>query len=84
MSSFFCKQAPTLIRCCDFKKFDILTLRTELIDNLNNYGHIMKHDKSLFMDTFNKNTPMKEKYIRANNAQFLNKTLNKAMMQIKK
>ena len=32
------------------------------------------------METFNKHAPMHQKYIRANNAPYMNKTLNKAIM----
>ena len=36
--------------------------------------------QSIFMDTPNKLVPPKTKYIRANNAAYMNKTLNKAIM----
>ena len=32
------------------------------------------------MDEFNKQAPMKDKYVRANNAPFMNKILSKAFM----
>ena len=38
MRSYFPKQAPTLIRYRNFKKFDNSAFRTELFNNLNNYG----------------------------------------------
>ena len=37
--------------------------------------------KDIFMKSLNKYAPMKEKYIRGNNAPFMNKTLSKAFMQ---
>ena len=80
MTSYFPKQAP--IRYRNFKKFDNSAFRTELFNNLNNYGEINEYDTSqnISMDTFNKHAPMKEKYVRANNSLFWNKTLNKALM----
>ena len=32
------------------------------------------------METFNKHAPVRQKYIRGNNAPYMNKTLNKAIM----
>ena len=82
MRSYFAKQAPTLIRYRNFKKFDNSAFRTELFNNLNNYGEINEYDtfQNIFMDTFLKHAPMKEKYVRANNTPFWNKRLNKALM----
>ena len=37
--------------------------------------------KEIFMKSLNKHAPMKEKFIRGNNAPFMNKTLSKAFMQ---
>ena len=36
--------------------------------------------ESIFMEQLNKDAPMKEKYVRANNASFMNKALCKAIM----
>ena len=37
--------------------------------------------KESFMNSLNKQAPMKEKFIRGNQAHFMNKTLSKAFMQ---
>ena len=82
MTSYFPKKAPTLIRYRNFKKFDNSAFRTELFNNLNNYDEINEYDtfQNIFIDTFKKHAPMKEKYVRANNSPFWNKRLNKALM----
>ena len=36
--------------------------------------------QNIFMDTFNKHAPMKDKYVCVNNSPFWNKRLHKALM----
>ena len=80
MRSYFPKQAPILIKYRNFKNFDKATFRAALHNNLMNC--ITDYDKfqSIFMETFNKLAPLKAKYVRANNAPYMNKSLNKAIM----
>ena len=82
MRSYFPKQAPTLIKYRNFKTFNNATFRAELRNNLMNCRDCSNYEnfQSIFMDTFNKFAPPKEKYVRANNAPYMNKTLNKAIM----
>ena len=78
MRSYFPKQAPTLIKYRNFKNFDNATFRAALHNNLTSCRATTDYDN--FMDTLNKLAPPKTKYIRANNAPYMNKTLNKAIM----
>ena len=82
MKSYFPKQAPLLIRYRDFKKFNNFCFREELQKDLCNMNGDETYDKfqSIFMKHLNKHAPMKNKYVRANNAPFMNKTLCKAFM----
>ena len=75
MRSYFPKQAPVLVTYRDFKNYDNLAFRAELHYKLVNSGSIAEYEvfQSIFMDTFNKHAPMKEKYVRANNAPFMNR-----------
>ena len=83
LKTFFQKQAPICIKYRDYKNFNRFLFHTELSDKLNamdkncsNYALF----ETLFMVQLNKFAPMKEKYVRANNAPYMNKTLAKAIM----
>ena len=82
MKSYFPKQAPTLIKYRNFKNFDNVIFRnklqTSLMDNRPNTDY--ENFQTIFMDIFNELAPKKEKYVRANNAPYMNRTLNKAIM----
>ena len=83
LKTFFQKQAPITIKYRDYKSFDKPTFQTELNDKLNGFD---KNDinynifESIFTKLLNKHAPIKEKYVRANNAPFMTKTLTKAIM----
>ena len=71
LRTFFQKQSPTCIKYRDYKRFDKALFYTELYEklystNINcpNYELF----ESIFLDLLNKHVPMKEKYVRANNA----------------
>ena len=82
MRSYFPKQAPTLIKYRNFKNFDNATFRAALHNNLMSCRDTTDYDnfQPIFMETLNKLAPPKTKYIRAINAPYMNKTLNKAIM----
>ena len=83
MKRFFQKQAPTKIYYRDFKNFNQPLFRNELLKELYNV-----HKGRVNYDTFeeivvrllNQYAPIKERYVRANNSPFMNKTLSKAIM----
>ena len=83
LKTFFKKQSPVTIKYRDYKIFDKSTFHSELNAKLNDLD---KNDinynlfESTFMNILDKHAPMKEKYVRANNAPFMNKTLSKAIM----
>ena len=82
MRSFFPEQVPTRIIYRDFKMFDNSIFRTEFQNRLSSVGASITYTifESIFMEQLNKQAPVKEKYVRANNAAFMNKTLSKAIM----
>ena len=83
LKSFFQKQAPISIKYRDYKKFDLMKFRMELIESLSNFKEgVISYQifENLFIELLNKHVPLKEKFIRANNSPFMNKTLSKAFM----
>ena len=80
---FFKKQAPVLIKYRNYKKFDANVFRSELNERLYNSDKDncnYENFQSTFMEALNKHAPMKNKFVRANNAPFMNKLLSKAVM----
>ena len=80
---FVKKQAPVCISYRDYKNYDSLIFHDELKEKLQdvdpenvNYQTF----KLMLMETLNKNPKVKKKYVRANNAPFMTKTLSKAIM----
>ena len=83
LKSFFHKQEPVTINYRDYKSFNKNNFQSELMNKLNE-GHTYDTNyeifETIFMDLLNKHAPMKVKYVRANNAPFMNKVLSKAIM----
>ena len=77
------RQKPKIIQCRNYKTFNEQLFRTEL-DNelpklgLNNAELAEFHNK--FSSMLNKHSPVKYKYIRANNFGCMTKTLKKEIM----
>ena len=85
LKSFFQKQDPVTIKYRDYKGFDKSIFHAELnemlINNTYNNNNINYNlFESIFMLLLNKHAPIREKYVRANNAPFMNKILSKAVM----
>ena len=77
------KQVPTFIKYRDYKNFDNLRFHNELrqkLQEVNTTNICYDTFENIFMDLLNANAKIKKKYIRANNAPFMNKTLSKAIM----
>ena len=83
MKCSFQKQSPKVIYYPSYKCFDNIAFKASLCKKLSVYGfrNINCEDfKNLFLSTLNEHAPMKKRYIRANNAPFMNKELCKAIM----
>ena len=83
LKTFFQKQSPICIKYRDYKQFDKSLFRKELEENLNSIAiNNTKYElfESTFIKVLDKHAPMKQKYVRANNASFMNKALSKAIM----
>ena len=83
MRCFFKKQPPITITYRDYKNFNPQLFRNELLKELYNV-HKGKIDYETFEEIVVRLlsifAPIKERYIRANNSPFMNKTLSKAVM----
>ena len=80
LKTFFQKQSPICIKYRDYKKFNKSLFRIELEENLNSIAiNNTKYElfESTFITVLDKHAPMKQKYVRANNASFMNKVLSK-------
>ena len=83
MKSYFKKQEPKIVNYRDYRGFCNNSFRLHVNEEL------IKKDISVtqldlfvktFLDVLNRHAPVKQKYIRANQAAFMNKTLQKAVM----
>ena len=76
----FQKNLPKIIAYCDYKKFDIAKFR----DDVKNFA-FDQFDVSNFKETifniFDKHAPIKQKYLRANEAPFMTKELHGEIMK---
>ena len=76
----FQKKLPKIITYRDYKKFDNATFR----DDVNNFASD-QFDVSNFTETifniFDKHAPIKQKYLRPNEAPFMTKELHREIMK---
>ena len=78
------KLCPTKITYRNYKNFNLNSFKSELKTSLEISEEAeMTYDsfKETFMNSLNKQAPMKEKFIRGNQAPLMNKTLSKAFIQ---
>ena len=82
LKSYFKKKEPITVNYRCYKKFNVNLFRSELINVLQNVNNEIDNEefKKTFMHVLNIHAPMKKKFIRGNNAPFMNKTLSKAFM----
>ena len=72
LKAFFQKQAPIRIRYRDYKRFDKSLFHTELCKKFRSMDYITYEIfEDIFMNLLNMHAPMREKYVRANNAPFV-------------
>ena len=83
LKMFYAKQKPRIIKYRDYKNFDKNTFRMELLKelSLHNFqnGDFGKC-KFIVNNFLESHAPTTEKYIRRNQAQFMNKNVRKAIM----
>ena len=75
---------PKIIKYRNYKNFDEDKFRflfKKRLDEFNADDITVDIFKMTFLNVLNKFTPLKKKYLRANRSLFVNKELNKAIMQ---
>ena len=85
MKMYHCKQRPSVITYRKFKNFSNMEFMKDLEEHLTKFEHFNSIPSNLFKETVNtileKHAPTKKKYVRANQAPFIAKTLNKEIMK---
>ena len=83
LKTYFHKAKPRIIKYRDYKYFDNNNFRDELIRELSS-NNIQSDDLARFTNVskmiLEKKAPLKERYVRYNQAKFMNKILQKAIM----
>ena len=75
------KQKPLVVTYRDHKIFSNESFRTELLSAMERYTNISFADfHSKFLCLFSKHAPVKKRYVRGNQKNFVNKELNQAIM----
>ena len=82
MKTKFKKKEPKIVKYRSYKHFDDNIFREELKNALQNTDKEMNYDvfNRTVITLLDKHAPMKKKFIRGNNAPFMNKTLSQAFM----
>ena len=85
MKMYHCKQRPSVINYRKFKNFSNIEFMKDLEEHLTKFEHFNNIPSNLFKETVNtileKHAPTKKKYVRANQAPFITKTLSKEIMK---
>ena len=85
MKMYHCKQRPSVITYRKFKKFSNTEFMKDLEEHLTKFEYFDNIPSNLFKETVNtileKDAPTKKKYVRANQAPFITKTLSKEIMK---
>ena len=83
LKMFYAKQKPRIIKYRDYKNFNKTTFRMDLLKELS-LSNLQNGDfdrfKFIVNNLLESHAPMKEKYIRRNQAPFMNKSVRKAIM----
>ena len=80
---YFPKQKPNIQTFRDYKRFQNDLFRSELdyeLSKLDVCNLELEHFLNIFIEILNKHVPIKRKYLRANQGEFMSKELNKAIM----
>ena len=80
---YFPKQKPNIQTFRDYKRFQNDLFRSELdyeLSKLDVCNLKFEHFLNIFIEVLNKHAPIKMKYLRANQEEFMSKDLNKAIM----
>ena len=82
LKTYVPKQAPTIIKYRDYRKFNDQMFWQELQRNFSNIDDKLNSEnlETNFKNTLYKHAPLKTKTVRSNNAPYMNKAPSKAIM----
>ena len=83
MKTYFQKQEPKIVCYRDYRRFSNETFRNDVFQKLSQESasaYQLGTFHEITKGVLDKHAPIKKKYVRANQAPFMNKTLNKAIM----
>ena len=83
LKSGFAKKGPRIVTLREYSKFDPIKFRNDLKGNIaksNGECTVFETFNSVAEEVLNNHVPLKQKYLRANDAPFMTKTLRKAIM----
>ena len=86
MKVFYKKQKPNIVQYRNYKKFDNNNFMNDVNDQISQFNQKEQYTNfNLFKRTvygiFEKYVPLKKKYVRGNQAPFINKKINKEIMK---
>ena len=79
MRTHFVKQTPKVVYYRDYKKFSNELFRNDILQ-AQTLTETKENVQTNIVNIFNEHTPLKKRYVRANQAPFMNKKLNKEIM----
>ena len=85
LKSSFAKQKPRVLIYCNYKFFNNTLFRDQVLNKLTNSNlqtsdKDLKHFKETCLSVVNTIAPLKSRFIRANQASFINKEIQRAVM----
>ena len=83
MKVFYKKQMPNIIRYRNYKKFNNEVFINDLEEQFSENNEFLNFEsfKRIVDKTLDKYAPIKKRYVRANQAPFMNKRINKGIMK---
>ena len=83
MKVFYKKQMPNIIRCRNYKKINNEVFISDLEEQFSENNEFLNFEsfKRIVDKTLDKYAPIKKRYVRANQAPFMNKRINKEIMK---
>ena len=82
---YFAKQKPRILNCCDYRFFNKTLFRDQVLNKLRNLNlqisdKGLKHFKETCLSVLNIIVPLKIRFIRANQAPFMNNEIQRGVM----
>ena len=85
LKSFFAKQKPRILNCCNYRFFNNALFRDHVLNkvrdsNLKISNKGLKHFKETCLSVLNTIAPLKNRFLRANQATLINKEIRQSVI----